>query len=55
MRPLQLRVSLWCSSTLSATSQSEVIKNKDSTFKDNLPFNLVKIGVAFDRNGTEEK
>jgi len=46
---------LWCLSTLTATSQSEVIKSTGSTIKENLSLNLVKMGVACDRNGTEEK
>ena len=45
---------LWCLSTLTATSQSEVIKSTGSTIKENLSLNLVKMGVACDRNGTEK-
>jgi hypothetical protein len=35
-------------------SQPGVTKSKDSTFKDSLSFDLVKMGVACDRNGRKE-
>ena len=51
---LQICVFLWCFSTMSVTSQPEVTKSIDSTFKDNLSFNLVKMAIACDRNGRKE-
>jgi len=52
---LQMCVSLWCLSTLSVTSQPGVTKSTDSTFEDILFFNLIKMGVACDRNGRKRK